>query len=122
MEKKLRKTDAVALACMWLNDTNGGEIDRHTTFVPETFSDKPALWAQWRRDDAELLAKRGGDPLRLSELLAQQEARAAEATNLNERRYQYERKHMKVLDRTKDLTNGKLDDLLARARELTSNR
>ncbi len=119
MQRRAPRTEAVTLAHMWLNGTNGGEIERHTTYVPETFCDKGALWAQWKRDDNELLAKRNNVPFTLSELLAQQDARMGDADTLNERRYQYERKHMKILDRTKDLSNGKIDELLARARELT---
>ncbi len=112
--------DSVALSCMWLNDTNGGEADRPLTYVPETFSDKPALWAQWRREDAA--ARQGGAALSLTALLAQQEARMMEADTLAERRFQYERKHMKVMGKTADLCRGKLDSLLAQARELTANR
>jgi hypothetical protein len=114
--------DTLALACMWLNDTHGGTADRPLTYVPETFSDKPAPWAQWKRDDEDSVSKNGGAPLPLAVLLAQQEVRMLEANQLAERRHQYERKHTNVLGKTADLSKGKLDSLLARTKELTRNR
>ena len=115
--------ESIALSCMWLNATQAreGRGDSSLTYVPDTFNDKPALWAQWKRDDADLLAKKGS-PLSLKEQLALQSQRMSEAQSLQERRIQYERKHMKVMGKTSDLCHGKLDDLLANTKELTASR
>lgn len=116
------------------------------TYFPTSFTDRVCLTEAWKRQrdekDAQSQAamtkhfeqqpvrtnfvgwpyrKRMPQPARstVSELLAQQQQMAYEADVVERLRQQAEREHIKLLGRTPDLANGRMEELLQNARELT---
>ena len=116
------------------------------TYFPSTLGDRMSLADKWRKTAADEAAakqlaaekaaaaapvQRNGvgwvrprkkpqvEETPLTELMAEQQRMLYEANVVEKLRLQAERDYVKLLSRTPDIANGRLDDLLAETRRIT---
>lgn len=123
---------------MFLQDKARGERPQDT-YVPPTYADVPSLWRRWLEEDSKPTESPASSPSRhasvramhapaegpkvtLKDMLALQAVRAQEAEVYDDIQAHNQRRHITLLDKTPDVCNGRLDDMLASVRALTAGR
>lgn len=92
----------------------------YETFLPDTYSDRPPLHVAWELQERQLAAKKQNNDLKCQ--LKVQEKMMQEATVFANMKHGYERKHIRLLGKTEDISRGCLSDILQPVIELTSER